>query len=77
MQALVKFAAGPGNMELRDVPIPQRSGEVQIAVRASICGSDLHIRKGDIGIQSLPGVPHEFAGGDGAGQNDKSGLAQG
>ena len=66
MQALVKFAAGPGNMELRDVPIPQPGqGEVQIAVRAaSICGSDLHIRKGDIGIpMRFPVIPgHEFAG---------------
>ncbi len=66
MQALVKYAAGAGNMELRDVPEPEPGpGEVKIAVRAaSICGSDLHIRKGDIGIpMRYPVTPgHEFAG---------------
>ncbi len=66
MQALVKYAAGPDNMELREVPEPQPGpGEVKIAVHAaSICGSDLHIRKGDIGIpMRFPVIPgHEFAG---------------
>ncbi len=66
MQALVKFAPGPGNMELRDVPEPSPGqGEVKIEVKiASICGSDLHIRRGDIGIpMRYPVVPgHEFAG---------------
>lgn len=66
MQALVKFAPGQGNMELRDVPEPfPGPGEVKIEVKvASICGSDLHIRRGDIGIpMRYPVVPgHEFAG---------------
>ncbi len=66
MQALVKFASGQGNMELRDVPEPSSGpGEVKIAVKAAaICGSDLHIRRGDIGIpMRLPVVTgHEFSG---------------
>ena len=66
MKALVKFAAGNGNMELRNVPEPKPGpGEVKIAVKAaSICGSDLHIRRGDIGIpMRLPvTLGHEFAG---------------
>jgi L-iditol 2-dehydrogenase len=66
MKALVKFAPGKGNMELRDVPEPKPGpGEVKIAVKAaSICGSDLHIRHGDIGIpMRLPvTMGHEFAG---------------
>lgn len=66
MQALVKHAAGAGNMELRDIPEPvAHSGEVKIVVqKASICGSDLHIRRGDIGIpMRYPVVPgHEFTG---------------
>ncbi|MDO9540785.1 MAG: zinc-binding dehydrogenase [Kiritimatiellia bacterium] len=66
MIALVKYAAGPGNMELREIPEPSPGrGEVKIEVKvASICGSDLHIRKGDIGIpMRYPVVPgHEFAG---------------
>jgi threonine dehydrogenase-like Zn-dependent dehydrogenase len=66
MQALVKTAAGPGNMELRDVPEPlPGSGEVKVRVMAaSICGSDVHIRRGDIGIpMRFPVIPgHEFSG---------------
>ncbi len=66
MQALVKAAAGPGAMELRDVPEPEPGpGDVKIRVQAaSICGSDLHIRRGDIGIpMRFPVIPgHEFAG---------------
>ena len=66
MQALVKFAPGAGHMELREVPEPATGpGDVKIQVRAaSICGSDLHIRRGDIGIpMRFPVVPgHEFAG---------------
>lgn len=66
MKALVKYAPGNGNMELRDVPEPSAgTGEVKIEVKAaSICGSDLHILHGDIGIpMRLPVIPgHEFAG---------------
>jgi len=66
MIALVKYAPGPGNMELREVPEPvPGQGEVKVAVQvASICGSDLHIRRGDIGIpMRYPVVPgHEFSG---------------
>jgi len=66
MLALVKYAAGNGNMELRDIPEPfPGPGEVKIEVQAaSICGSDLHIRRGDIGIpMRYPVVPgHEFSG---------------
>lgn len=66
MQALVKWAPGNGNMELREIAEPSPGpGEVKIAVKAAaICGSDLHIRHGDIGIpMRFPVVPgHEFAG---------------
>jgi L-iditol 2-dehydrogenase len=66
MQALIKFAPGAGNMELREVPEPAAGpGDVKIRVMAaSICGSDLHIRRGDIGIpMRFPVVPgHEFSG---------------
>ena len=66
MKALVKFAQGDGNMEIREVPEPSPGpGEVKVEVMAaSICGSDLHIMHGDIGIpMRLPVIPgHEFAG---------------
>ena len=66
MKALVKFAPGEGNMELRDVPEPNAGpGEVKIKViAAGICGSDLHIKHGDIGIPMRPPftIGHEFSG---------------
>ncbi len=67
MKAIVKTAEGPGHLELRDVPEPPPPGpgEVKIQVEAAgICGSDLHIQKGDIGIPIRPPfiLGHEFAG---------------
>lgn len=66
MKALVKFKDGEGNMELREVPEPSAgNGEVKIQVEAAgICGSDLHIMHGDIGIPTRPPfvVGHEFSG---------------
>jgi len=66
MKALVKYAAGPGNMEIRDIPEPQ-AGEGQIKIKiceAGICGSDLHIYHSDIAIPVNPPVVtgHEFSG---------------
>lgn len=66
MKALVKYAAGPGNMEIREVPEPSAGrGQVKIAVaKTGICGSDLHIYHSDIAIPVKPPVVtgHEFAG---------------
>lgn len=66
MKGLVKYAAGPGNMELREVPEPKPGpGEVKIAVQyTGICGSDLHIYHSDIAIPVRPPVVtgHEFSG---------------
>ena len=66
MKAVIKYAEGEGNVELRDLPEPKPDlNEVKIKVEAvGICGSDLHIFKGDIGIPT--NVPfiigHEFSG---------------
>lgn len=66
MKALVKYAAGSGNMEIREVPEPVPGpGQVKIAVeKTGICGSDLHIFHSDIAIPLRPPVitGHEFAG---------------
>jgi L-iditol 2-dehydrogenase len=66
MKALVKYARGMGNMEIRDVPEPTPGvGEVKIKVKATgICGSDLHIYHDSIQKRlSLPVVVgHEFCG---------------
>jgi len=66
MRAIVKYDHGYGNMELREVPEPScGDNDVKIKVMAvGVCGSDLHIYKGDITIPTK--VPciigHEFAG---------------
>ena len=66
MKALVKYAPGPGNVELREIPKPSPGqGEVLVAVKATgICGSDLHIYHDDIQLLLHPPVVmgHEFAG---------------
>lgn len=66
MKGLVKYGKGPGNMEVRDIPEPiALPGQVKIEVMAAgICGSDIHIRHGDIAIPINPPVVtgHEFSG---------------
>ncbi len=66
MQALVKYAAGNGNVEVREMPVPEPGpGQVRIRVDATgICGSDLHIYHGNIKFPVRPPVimGHEFAG---------------
>ena len=66
MKAVVKYALGQGNVELRDVSEPTPgSDEVKIEVKAAgICGSDLHIYHGDIKLLLRPPVimGHEFSG---------------
>lgn len=66
MKALVKYAIGPGNMEIREIPEPTAgTGQVKIKVtQGGICGSDLHIYHSDIAIPVNPPVVtgHEFSG---------------
>jgi L-iditol 2-dehydrogenase len=66
MKALVKYAAGPGNLEIRDVEEPSAGrGQVKIQImEAGICGSDLHIYHSDIAIPVRPPVTigHEASG---------------
>jgi len=66
MKAVIKYALGEGNVELRDVSEPTPgSDEVKIEVKAAgICGSDLHIYHGDIKLLLRPPVimGHEFSG---------------
>jgi len=66
MKALVKYAKGNGNMEVRSIPEPVPGpGQVKIEVKAAgICGSDLHIYHDYIAIPVRPPVVtgHEFCG---------------
>jgi L-iditol 2-dehydrogenase len=64
MKAVMKVAAGVGNVETRDIPEP-RPAEGQVLLRvvaAGICGTDLHIYKDE--FRSVPPVVlgHEVAG---------------
>lgn len=64
MQALLKFAKGPGNVELRDVsePVPNEH-QVKIAIHAcGVCGTDLHVLHDT--FRNFPPVilGHEFVG---------------
>ncbi len=64
MKAVMKVAAGVGNIDLRDIPEPAvLPGQVKIKVQAAgICGTDLHIYKDE--FRSVPPVVlgHEISG---------------
>jgi len=64
MKAIVKTKRGPGNVEIRDVNIPEIApDEVLIEVKCSgICGTDLHIYH-DSAFYTPPIIlGHEYAG---------------
>src|SRR5437016_13272323 len=67
MQAIVKTKPEPG-LWLEEVPVPEvRGDDVLIrTLKASICGTDLHIYKWDAWAQKTIPVPmtigHEFVG---------------
>jgi L-iditol 2-dehydrogenase len=64
MAALVKTADGPGNVTLREVPVPHaKAGEVRVAVLATgICGTDLHIVDGEWRTAPPVIMGHEISG---------------
>jgi threonine dehydrogenase-like Zn-dependent dehydrogenase len=66
VKALVKFGTARGNVELRDVPVPEVGpGDVLIEIRAAgICGSDIGFYDGVHEEVCRPPVVlgHEFAG---------------
>jgi L-iditol 2-dehydrogenase len=64
MKALVKYATGPGGMEIQDIPDPVLiPGHVIIAVEAcGICGTDLHIQAGEYPVNPPVVLGHELSG---------------
>lgn len=65
MKALVKFQDGPGNMEIRDIALPEPAkGQVRIKVkRAGICHTDLDYYKvGGPPLKPPVILGHEVAG---------------
>jgi len=64
MLALVKTQAGPGNIELKEMPEPTPGpGEVLIEIKAcGICGTDMHIYHGTIDCAIPVTMGHELSG---------------
>lgn len=64
MKALVKTAPGMGNLEIRDVPEPTVGpGQVVIEVTATgICGTDIHIQRGEYNCIPPVVLGHEVVG---------------
>ncbi len=64
MKALYKTKKGVGNLELREVPIPEiGDNEVLIKVKAAgICGTDLHIYNDEFPYWPPVILGHEFSG---------------
>lgn len=64
MEAVMKVAAGVGNVELQEIPEPQPGpGEVLLEVAAAgICGTDLHIFKEEFKSNPPVVLGHEVAG---------------
>jgi 2-desacetyl-2-hydroxyethyl bacteriochlorophyllide A dehydrogenase len=64
MKAIVKFAQGYGNVEIREIPKPTiKPNEVLIEIKAAgICGTDLHHYKVGENIAIPVVLGHEFSG---------------
>jgi L-iditol 2-dehydrogenase len=64
MKAIVKFAKGYGNIEIREIPEPKiKENEVLIEIKAAgICGSDLHHYEVGDNITIPVVLGHEFSG---------------
>jgi L-iditol 2-dehydrogenase len=64
MKALMKTAPGPGNLEIRDIPEPTPGpGQVVIEVgKTGICGTDIHIHRGEYGCVPPMVLGHEVMG---------------
>lgn len=77
LRALVKYEAGPGGVEVRDVPFPTLSpGHVLINVaHVAVCGTDRLAVEGTHDFHTVRTLGHEASGtiaaiGDGVGRND-------
>lgn len=76
MRALVKYASGPGAMQVQDMPEPELiPGHAVIEVKATgICGTDLHIQAGEYPVNPPVILGHEFSGVVSAIASDVSGI---
>jgi len=64
MRALVKCAAGIGNVKIQDMPVPEiRANELLIKVKyCGVCGTDLHIHDDEFPNSPPVVMGHEYCG---------------
>lgn len=64
MKALVKFEKGVGNIEIRDVPVPEPDRDEALikVMSVGICGTDLKIYDDQFAANVPVTIGHEFAG---------------
>lgn len=64
MKALVKYEKGIGNVELKDVPVPEpKSNEVRIKIKScGVCGTDIKIYEDKFPYNDPVIIGHEFSG---------------
>lgn len=64
MKAVVKYARGVSNVDLRDVPEPKAGpGQVVVEVKAAgVCGTDIHIYHDEYASRPPVVLGHELAG---------------
>jgi len=65
MKALMKVAKGPGNIEIRDMEIPQIPNDDWVLIKvkaAGVCGTDLHIWHDQFPYWPPVVLGHEFSG---------------
>jgi len=61
---LAAFSGGKERIEVRETPVPAPgAGEVLLRVRAcGLCGSDLHVYRGELPVPATVSLGHEFSG---------------
>ncbi|MCX6983957.1 MAG: zinc-binding dehydrogenase [Lentisphaerae bacterium] len=65
MKALMKVARGPGNVEIREIPIPKIPKDDWVLIKikvAGVCGTDLHILHDQFRYWPPVVLGHEFSG---------------
>ncbi|MDR1306408.1 MAG: alcohol dehydrogenase catalytic domain-containing protein [Treponema sp.] len=65
MKGLVKTARGPGNIEVRELPVPSIKNDDEVLIKisaAGVCGTDIHIYRDEFPYWPPVVMGHEFSG---------------